>query len=148
MSVHIWLFILTGGEAGGSKWSMSKARKDADRQLSHRIKDAGLRGWLLMNMIHDPVTSTVRWRHNLDVIKHAFETDIRTFPAFPDPSVTYDKKTLFIGGSESEYIPVADHPEILERFPTATFEYIRGAGHWVHSQKPAEFIQLVLKNLR
>jgi len=128
-------------------WSISKARKNADEQLSHRIKDPGLRQWLLMNMVLDPQTKVVRWRHNLEVIHHAFETDVRTFPDF-DPSVTFDKKTTFIGGALSEYLPVSDHPEILERFPKATFDYIEGAGHWVHSQKPAEFIQLVLQHLQ
>jgi len=130
----------------GEGWSISKARKDADAQLSHRIKDAGLRQWLLMNMVVDG-SGEVKWRHNMDVIHQAFETDVRKFPQF-EPGVTFDKQTVFIGGSLSEYLPVADHPEILERFPNATFEYIEGAGHWVHSQKPAEFIQRVLNHLQ
>jgi len=130
-----------------AKWSISKARRDADAQLAHRIKDPGLRQWLLMNMVQDPVTKRVHWRHNMDVIHRAFETDVRTFPPF-DPAVTFDKQTVFIGGALSDYLPVSDHPEILERFPRATFEYVEGAGHWVHSQKPAQFIELVLKHLQ
>ena len=130
----------------GKKWSISKTRKDADSQLSHRIGDPGLRQWLLMNMVQNPDTGVVCWRHNLDAIQAAFESDIRTFPPFPS-EVTFEGKTLFIGGSESEYIPVSDHPEILEKFPRAQFEYITGAGHWVHSQKPAEFIDIVIKCL-
>ena len=45
-------------------------------------------------------------------------------------------------------IKVSDHPEILERFPRADFQYIEGAGHWVHAQKPAEFLDIVLDNLK
>ena len=127
------------------KWSISKARKDADEQLSHRIKDPGLRSWLLMNMVLD--NGEVKWRQNLEVIHEAFENDIRTFPTL-NPPLTFDKKTVFIGGANSEYIPVEDHPEILETFPSATFEYVKGAGHWVHSEKPAQFLELVLKHLK
>jgi len=134
-------------DSKGQKWSISRARQDADRQLSHRIHDAGIRQWLLMNMVQHPGTKEVGWRHNLDAIQTAFESDIRTFPAM-EPDNIYDGPTLFVGGSESEYIPVSDHPEILERFPHASFQYIEGAGHWVHAQKPAEFLDIVLDNLK
>lgn len=134
-------------DSKGQKWSISRARQDADRQLSHRIHDAGIRQWLLMNMVQHPDTKEVGWRHNLDAIQTAFESDIRTFPAMK-ADVIYDGPTLFVGGSESEYIPVSDHPEILERFPRADFQYIEGAGHWVHAQKPAEFLDIVLDNLK
>lgn len=134
-------------DSKGQKWSISRARQDADRQLSLRIHDAGIRQWLLMNMVQHPDTKEVGWRHNLDAIQTAFESDIRTFPAM-EADITYDGPTLFVGGSESEYIPVSDHPEILERFPSADFQYIEGAGHWVHAQKPSEFLDIVLDNLK
>ena len=38
------------------------------------------------------------------ILQTAFESDIRTFPAMK-ADVTYDGPTLFVGGSESEYIP-------------------------------------------
>ena len=31
-----------------------------------------------------------------------------------------------------------------ERFPAAEFRYVPGAGHWVHSQKPKEFLDLLI----
>ena len=53
------------------------------------------------------------------------------------------RPTLFIGGAESDYIPVTDHDDIKEIFPIAQFKYVQDAGHWVHSQKPAEVMQLI-----
>ena len=50
---------------------------------------------------------------------------------------------MFIGGADSDYIPVTDHEDIQETFPLAQFKYVQGAGHWVHSQKPAEVMQLM-----
>ena len=55
--------------------------------------------------------------------------------------------TLFIGGADSDYIPVADHDLIKELFTEAEFQYVSGAGHWVHSQKPKEFLDCLLEFL-
>jgi len=120
--------------------SISLARKDADTQLATRIHDAGLRAWLLMNMKQDPVTKEIGWKINIDGIHAAFLESIAVFPPVTD---TFSKPTLFIGGAESDYIPVSDHEEIKESFPGAKFVYVPGAGHWVHSQKPKEVIQLL-----
>ena len=89
----------------------------------------------------------IKWRVNLDTILKAFQSHIRTFPNEDLEDKVYEGPTKFIGGANSEYIPVSDHPEIIEKFPQANFEYIEGAGHWVHSQKPNEFLQVLLKFL-
>ena len=45
-------------------------------------------------------------------------SDISQFPSdCYSNGTTFSKQTLFIGGAESEYIPVTDHSEILEIFP-------------------------------
>ena len=33
--------------------------------------------------------------------------------------------------------------QVQEIFPRCQFRYVQGAGHWVHSQKPAEVMQLM-----
>ena len=124
-------------------WTMYKARNDADKQLSHRIKDANIRAWLLMNMGQSD-TGEVKWMNNLHAIHNSFRKDIATFPGEHFSNETrFENKTLFIGGGDSEYIPVNHHSEILELFPSAKFDYIDGAGHWVHSQKPKDFLDAV-----
>jgi len=166
-TIFVTLFIFTDFDATSStEWNMShffyamkavefpqnstvfKARKAADAQLAKRIQDPGLRAWLLMNVYQD-TEGVIRWRVNLDTILQAFKTHIRTFPNEDfNESQVFDGPSIFIGGANSEYIPVSDHPEILEKFPTASFEYIEGAGHWVHSQKPNEFLEVLLKFLK
>lgn len=45
-------------------------------------------------------------------------SDISQFPSdCYSNGTTFNKQTLFIGGAESEYIPVTDHSEILDIFP-------------------------------
>lgn len=130
------------------KVTMSQARRDADAQLAKRIQDPGIRAWLLMNLHEDRKTGRIGWRNNLNAIHKSFESEIVNFPIEKFESMTYDGPTLFIGGSNSEYIPVIDHLDITELFPQAQFAYVPGAGHWVHSQKPYEFLELVIKFLK
>lgn len=40
-----------------------------------------------------------------------------------------------------------DHEGILKLFPKSEFKYVEDAGHWVHSEKPVEFLDLVCKFL-
>ena len=40
-----------------------------------------------------------------------------------------------------------DHPKVLKMFPNAELHYIEGAGHWVHSEKPTEFLQICIEFL-
>ena len=68
--------------------TVSQARKDADSQLSVRIKDAGLRAWLLMNMRQDPKTKEIGWKINIDGIHNAFYKNIANFPSV---SSTFDR---------------------------------------------------------
>ena len=127
--------------------TISQARKSADSQLAKQISDPALRSWLLMN-VHKNEEGIICWRVNLNGILKYFQTHVRTFPNDEfDETQTYNGPTIFIGGELSEYIPVTDHPEILEKFPNAKFEYIQGAGHWVHSQKPHEFLEVLLNFL-
>ena len=59
----------------------------------------------------------------------------------------FSKKTLFVGSPISDYIPKNSHNEIRKYFPQAEFVYIDGAGHWVHADKPKEFIKIVVQFL-
>ena len=62
-------------------------------------------------------------------------------------SVPFTKPTLFIRGEKSDYISAADEPLIHKLFPQAEIQTIIGAGHWVHADKPEEFLKRVLKFL-
>lgn len=82
-----------------------------------------------------------KWRVNLPVLEQAFSTQIAVFPDVG--SKVYNGPTLFIGGANSDYIQTKDHDMIRKLFPTAEFHYIDGASHWVHADKPNEFVDLL-----
>ncbi|XP_045454189.1 protein ABHD11-like isoform X2 [Melitaea cinxia] len=126
--------------------AMSKARKLADEQLKPVIPDVNLRNFLITNLVQTN-NGSYAWRVNIPALKENFQQSIATFPASLK-GLQYAGPTLFIGGSLSDYIGKSDLPEIQEYFPLADLIFIEGAGHWVHSQKPEQFLEIVCKFLR
>lgn len=125
---------------GGER--LPAARRSADAQMARAgLADADLRAWLLTNAYEDAAASAeIRWRCNVADIQRAFASSLARFPEdLKDQS--YRGPTLFIGGRLSDYLPVSDQPLIRRQFPTASFQYIAGAGHWVHAEKPIDFIK-------
>ncbi|KAF7406497.1 hypothetical protein HZH68_005866 [Vespula germanica] len=120
--------------------SLSKARKTAEEQLAEVIKPLPLRQFLTMNIV-EAEPGKYKWRVNLPVLEQNFSTEIAIFPNVGGK--VYTGPTLFIGGSNSDYIRIEDHPAIRKLFTRAEFLYIAGADHWVHADKPAEFINIV-----
>ncbi|XP_050434555.1 protein ABHD11-like [Adelges cooleyi] len=117
---------------------ISKARLLVDDQMSNSIESPVLRQFLLINLIR--VDNRYRWRINLSAIDSNFDKHISQFPQVQS---TYTGPTFFIGGGLSKFIKPEDHDEIQNIFPNSKFAYIDGAGHWLHAEKPSEFLKLV-----
>jgi hypothetical protein len=89
-------------------------------------QDPVLRAWLLMNLNVNPANGKIGWRVNIDAIHRAFKNDIVNFPYEEfEYKVAFDKPALFIGGADSDYMPVHHHPDIVEIFPQAEFIYVQ-----------------------
>ncbi|XP_011876801.1 PREDICTED: alpha/beta hydrolase domain-containing protein 11 [Vollenhovia emeryi] len=120
--------------------TLSKARKTVDQQLAKSIKSNSLRQFILTNLV-EADSGKFKWRVNLPVLEQAFSTQLAVFPNVG--SRMYVGPTLFIGGSDSDYILSKDHDAIKNLFPLAEFHYVDGASHWVHADKPNEFVELL-----
>ena len=57
-------------------------------------------------------------------------------------SKTYEKNVLVIGGRKANYVTLDSQSVTMNFFPKARIEYL-DTGHWVHAEKPREFIQHV-----
>ncbi|TSL04267.1 Protein ABHD11 [Bagarius yarrelli] len=116
----------------------SSARRVAENQLRDHVKLESVRRFLLTNLVeHEGHYS---WRINLEAILNHLP-DLMGFPQFDTP---YEGPTLFLGGSNSEYISSEDYPEIQRLFPYGDVLYIPDASHWVHADKPLDFISTVI----
>jgi esterase len=116
-----------------------KRRGEADQQLAPAIPDAAERGFLLQNLVFED--GQARWRLNLDAIEQKMP-DLIGFPAVPDNAV-YRGPTLFVGGANSDYLRVEHEPAIQRLFPEARIVRIENAGHWIHAERPAAFLETV-----
>lgn len=118
--------------------SKMKTRQDAESYLSDKIADAGTRQFLLKNITRES-DGTYTWKMNLPVLWRHFN-DILAPVEGTDP---FDKPVLFIRGGKSDYIKDEDFPLIKSLFPQAEIATVKGAGHWVHADKPAELLVLL-----
>jgi len=116
------------------------SRKQIDQQLEKVAKSTSLRQFLMTNLMKTK-DGSFAWRLNLQGISASYFKHIHEFPQLD--GLAYASDTLFIGGGKSNYISEQEHDGIYQYFPSATIQHIPGAGHWVHAEKPKEFLQLV-----
>jgi len=115
-------------------------RSDADAALRAAVPEPGVRGFLLQNLVFED--SGPRWALNLDALATAMD-DLTSFP-FEAGRMRYDGPTLFLRGGASPYVQPEQHEAaIVEFFPNAVIETLEGAGHWLHAERPAEFLDMV-----
>ena len=113
-----------------------RSRADADRQMADRVPLAGVRAFLLQNLVKGP--AGWGWRLNLAALAAA-QTEITGFPdqaadaAYPGP-------VSFIYGKLSDYVTPAYEPRIRGLFPGARLCPVADAGHWVYADQPQGFM--------
>lgn len=118
-------------------------RTEADDALAGAITDRALRAFLLQNLVHGD--SGYRWRVNLQAIREN-QAALLDFPR-SGAIRPYDKPVLFIRGETSPTVGPRYFDQIYRLFPAAEIQGIEGAGHWVHADRPGEFIARVTRFL-
>lgn len=119
-----------------------KSFANVDAALVPEVSNESLRKFLLKNIARDE-NGRLRWKVHLEVIYRNYDKLARGITA----ERTFDKPTLFIRGSRSNYIIDDDMPLSRQIFPQADIATLPEAGHWVHVDTPEEFLQAVLKFL-
>jgi len=114
-------------------------RTAIDTFLATTIPDVAIRQLLLKNIKRNQ-NNHFYWQCNVTNIiqnyEHIMEHSLSNTPI--------SVPTLFLRGSLSDYIRnPADYSQIHQHFTNATIKTINGAGHWVQSQKPQEFLEHV-----
>jgi esterase len=118
-------------------------RSDAELQLQGAVPDAVMRNFLLQNLVKTDAGFV--WRVNLEALA-ANMAELLGFPT-PASDAAYVGPTLFIAGGRSKYVQPEHRPLIERLFPSAEHVVIPGAGHWLHAERPAEFLAHVRRFL-
>jgi len=116
-------------------------RKDADTQLANYVENAGVRQFLLRNIIMNK-QGQFNFKCNLNNIEHGYQEIMQSNEKEDNQNFLGD--TLFIKGGDSDYI-LPEHQNIIKTlFPNAKAKIIQGAGHWLHAEKTVAFNKIVL----
>ncbi len=120
-------------------------RADADAALVDAVPDPTVRSFLLQNLRrHDDGWA---WQPNLAVLGR----DLDELGSWPEEALAatppYDGKTLWVAGQESRYVREEFVPAMDHWFPRNRRVTIKGAGHWVHSEQPAVFTEVLRRFL-
>lgn len=122
------------------------SRNQADEMLSKTVQQLHVRQFLLKNLKRE-IDGTFSWKLNLSAISNNIEY-LMDGVEFDSTKEKLTVKTLFIKGEQSNYIPQNKVNELKEFFQNSELTTISDAGHWVHAEKPKEFINAVLKFLK
>lgn len=125
-----------------------RSRKEAEQLLA--ALDAGTRQFLLKNL-YWKTDDKLDWRFNLRVINEKIQGVGEEIVPPAKEEVRQRLKelpVLFVRGEHSAYIRDADLNQIKGLFPNARLETIAGAGHWVHADQPALFLERILSFAR
>lgn len=118
-----------------------QSRDEADEALSQHVSNPSVRQFLLKNLMRKP-EGGFTWRINLNVI----DKNLELVGGGLLHQGVFEKPTLFIRGSKSDYILDEDRALIKKIFPNSILVTM-DTGHWVQAEKPAEFVEVVLNFL-
>ncbi|WKX92353.1 hypothetical protein Q1695_010408 [Nippostrongylus brasiliensis] len=122
---------------------MRKSRRELLQEFETIVPDLTTRQFLLTNLGPSDVSGVSRWRCNLEAIDEHLEDILR----FSMPPGAFNGPTLFVYGESSPYLTNQNRDDVKSIFPKAVFEGIPNAGHWVHAEQPAAFMDCICKFL-
>ncbi|MDX6359445.1 MAG: hypothetical protein QOH37_2499 [Nocardioidaceae bacterium] len=116
-------------------------RSDADAALAEAVPDPTVRAFLLSNLRRDG--DTWRWQINLDVLGSALP-EIGGWPESRLTGLTpYQGAVLWVAGARSGYVK-PEYASAMDRwFPRNRKVTLKDAGHWVHSEQPEVFLEVL-----
>jgi pimeloyl-ACP methyl ester carboxylesterase len=117
------------------------SRAEADQALREAVPNPTVRGFLLQSLRRE--ADGWRWYLHLDLLAR----DLDLITDWPEDRLAgtapYAGPVLWIGGAESDYTH-ADYVAAMDRwFPHNRRVRIKGAGHWVHSEQPDVFVEVL-----
>jgi pimeloyl-ACP methyl ester carboxylesterase len=111
---------------------------EAEQYLLSRISNPVLVQLILKN-IRRYENKKLIWKPDV----HAIYNNLSSITEAIGNGLSSNVPALFIRGSKSAYITTSDHTSLLMKFPAAVIQTIEDAGHWIHADKPVEFLAAV-----
>jgi len=97
-------------------------------------------GFLMKSLSRNESGEHFEWKFNLPALIKNYDK----ISGIVTGEKPFTGSTLFIKGEKSNYINSSNYAEITQLFPNHQLLEIPGAGHWVHADKPQEFVDAVM----
>lgn len=118
-------------------------RAEAEAALEPAVPQPSVRAFLLQNLRREG--NSWRWQANLDGLRR----DLPALGSWPEERLAdlapYDGPVLWVAGERSDYITDDYAPAMDRLFPRNRRVKIKNAGHWVHSEQPEVFGDVVAR---
>ncbi|QRZ61832.1 alpha/beta fold hydrolase [Rothia sp. ZJ932] len=114
------------------------SRSAAGDEVSDRVPDAGVRGFLLQNLARGQ--DGFYWEPNLGMLRENLDAIMGWDAPDEEP---FAGQVLWVAGGNSNYIQPEDTPTMRALFPKVRKITVKGAGHWVHADKPDAVIEIL-----
>ncbi|MBT8359538.1 MAG: alpha/beta fold hydrolase [Deltaproteobacteria bacterium] len=118
-------------------------RGSIKEELAAKLNDQSLATFLTKNIGRDERSEKFIWKLNLPVLQkflqhlHIGLEELEIYAPCPVP-------TLFIKGNDSSYYLPEHEPDRRNFFPDSEVVGIASAGHWLHSEYPEKFLEIVV----
>ena len=120
------------------------SRGEAEDALREAVPNPVVRSFLLQNLRRGD--DGWHWQVNLDLLGDSMP-GLTGWPAEALGEATYDGPVLWVGGADSDYIADEHAEEMDRRFPRNRRVLVKEAGHWVHSEQPEVFLEVLRRFL-
>jgi pimeloyl-ACP methyl ester carboxylesterase len=114
-------------------------RTDADEALRTSVPNRTVREFLLQNLRREG--DSWRWQVNLEVLGRDLDA-LSGWPADRLEGVApFEGPVLWLAGGDSDYVRGEQDAEMRRLFPRVRKVVVKGAGHWVHAQRPEVVVE-------
>jgi pimeloyl-ACP methyl ester carboxylesterase len=124
--------------------STIERRDQAEDALREAVPNRVVRSFLLQNLRR--TDDGWHWQLNLDLLGDHMD-GLTGWPGEALGDASYDGPVLWVGGARSDYISDEHAAEMDRRFPRNRRVLIKDAGHWVHSEQPEVFLEVMKRFL-
>ena len=124
--------------------SAVERRDQAEEALRDAVPNRVVRSFLLQNLRR--TDDGWHWQLNLDLLGESMD-GLTAWPGEALGDASYDGPVLWVGGARSDYISDEHAVEMDRRFPRNRRVLVKDAGHWVHSEQPEVFLEVMRRFL-
>lgn len=125
---------------------LNRSYPEISAEVHECLKDPQRARFVLKNLEVNPETGFFRWRPNVAVILNYFKSLVGS-----EFSGTFEGPIHVIKGEKSKFVNPSMYEEFLRYFPNfdpnIDLTTISNAGHWVHHDKPVEFMNCLTEVL-